>query len=330
MCTAIANHGGGLCFGRTLDYHAPMGEEIVVIPRNFPLILRRQPRAESHYAIAGAALVCQNYPLLFDGMNEKGLCMAGLNFAGNAVYLPAKSDKINLAQFEFMPYILGSCAFAEEAVAAIKDINITPDRFSADMPPAPLHWLIADRSRAFVVEFVKEGAMVYEDPAGVLTNNPPFPVQMAMLSGYMNLSPALPRNNFSKKLPLTPSGMGFGAIGLPGDVSPQSRFVRAAFLNCNCSCGVSETEGVCNLFSMLGCVSVPYGCCAAEGGGFESTLYFSCCSAQSGTYYYLPRGGLKVCAVNMFSQDLNSARLARYSASVISSLCGGAEMLGGK
>lgn len=328
MCTAIANHGGGLYFGRTLDYHAPMGEELVVIPRNFPLIMHREIKVDSHYAIIGAALVKQDYPLLFDGMNEKGLCMAGLNFAGNAAYQPAQSGKINLAQFEFIPYILGKCAFVEEAVSAIKNINITPERFSADMPPAPLHWLIADKMRAVVVEFVSDGTMVYDDPAGVLTNNPPFPVQMANLANYMNLSPQLPRNNFSAKLNLSACGMGFGAIGLPGDMSPQSRFVRAAFLNCNWSCGMSEAEGVAHFFSVLGCVSVPCGCCAAEGGGYESTLYSSCCSAQSGMYYYLPRGGLKVCAVNMFAEQLSSARLARYSGSAITAACAEAEKLG--
>lgn len=327
MCTAIANYCGGFYFGRTLDYHAPMGEEIVIIPRNFPILLHRELKLDSHYAIVGAALVKQDYPLLFDGMNEKGLCMAGLNFVGNAAYFPAEKGKINLAQFEFMPYILGKCAFAEEAISAIKNINITPERFSADMPPAPLHWLIADKTRAVTVEFVSEGVKIYENAAGVLTNNPPFPVQMTNLANYINLSAALPRNNFSGRLNLKPCGMGFGAIGLPGDVSPQSRFVRAAFLNCNSAGVVNEAEGVSRFFDLLGCVSVPYGCCAAEGGGFESTHYASCCSASGGIYYYKPRGALKVCCADLFAEELSSARLVRRSASSIAAACGCAERL---
>ena len=313
MCTAIAYNAKTFFFGRTLDADRDYGAEVVVMPRNFPLSLRHIRGSIRKYAVVGAAIVSGGYPLFFDGMNERGLCAAGLNFIGNAHYFPAKSGKTNLAQFEFIPYVLGSFASADEAAAALENINITPESFSPDLPPAELHWLIADGSRTLTVECTSSGLNVYENPAGVLTNNPPFLYHMQNLANYMSLSARPPQNNFAKGLSLSPYGAGLGAFGLPGDFSPQSRFVRAAFVRGNAPASLEGEEALGMFFDVLSSVEVPRGACRTENGGFY-TRYSCCMDACSGNYYIVTHARRAPAAVNLFAEEAEGEKLLRFSA----------------
>ncbi len=128
------------------------------------------------------------------------------------------------------------------------------------MPLAELHWLIADRDESITVESVKEGIRVYDNPVGVLTNNPPFNEQLFQLNNYMHLSARDPQNLFAAGLPLHTYGRGMGALGLAGDLSSQSRFVRAAFVKMNSVSGNTETESVSQFFHILGAVDQQRGC----------------------------------------------------------------------
>ena len=202
MCTAATYKTNDFYFGRTLDYESSYGEEIVIMPRNFPLNFVNMGRIATHYAVIGTAHVAQDYPLFYDATNEKGLAMAGLNFVGNAFYRDDIDGKDNVAQFEFIPWILCQCANVTEARTLIEKINITKTQFSPQMPSGQLHWIIADKNDCIVVESVKEGIKVYNDPVGVLTNNPPFDMQMFRLNDFRGLSPKQPENTFSDKLDL--------------------------------------------------------------------------------------------------------------------------------
>ena len=202
--------------------------------------MRHLPDLTRHYAMIGMASVQDGYPLYYDAVNEKGLCMAGLNFVRSAVYGPCAPGKANVAQFELIPWLLGRCATAAEARDLLAESRITDDAFLPGLPPARLHWLLADREQCFAVEQTAEGLRVYEDPAGVLTNEPPFPMQLFRLNDYAQLSPQPPENHFSPALPLETYSRGMGAMGLPGDLSSQSRFVRAAFVRANSVSGAKK------------------------------------------------------------------------------------------
>lgn len=311
MCTAVTYKTKGFYFGRTLDYDYSYEEDVVITPRNFPLNFRRAEELKNHHAIIGTAYVKDGYPLYYDAMNECGLCMAGLNFVGNAVYNKERADMLNIAQFELIPYVLAKCKTAEEAEKLLKRVNVSDTPFSAQLPAAELHWLIADSKRAITVECVKEGMKIYENPVGVLTNNPPFEQQIFNLNNYISLSAQDPENTFCKSLNLKIYGRGMGALGLPGDLSSQSRFVRAAFVRNNSVSGDSEEDSVNQFFHILGSVEQQRGCCKV-GDKYETTIYTSCCSADSGTYYYTTYERHAICAVNMFKEDLNGAALIRY------------------
>ena len=312
MCTAVTYKTKDFYLGRTLDYEFSYGDEVIITPRNYSFAFRSMGIMKSHYAMIGMAYVAEDYPLYYDAVNEKGLGIAGLNFVGNADYKEEKQNKNNEAQFEFIPWILGQCDSVQEAKSLLENINLIKTPFSNDLPLAQLHWLIADRDEAITVESVKEGIRVYQNPVGVLTNNPPFNEQMFQLNNYMHLSPKAPENYFSKQLPLHTYSRGMGALGLPGYLSSQSRFVRAAFVKMNSVSGDSENESVSQLFHIMGSVDQQRGCCDVGEGKFEITIYTSCCNADKGIYYYTTYDNHQITAVNMHRENLDGVHLIHY------------------
>ena len=312
MCTAATYRTKDFYFGRTLDYEFSYGEEITVTPRNYPFSFRYLPEKREHYAIIGMSHVEENYPLYYDAVNEKGLGMAGLNFVGNAVYGEVREGKENVAAFELIPYILSQCENTEEARELLGKIQITDTRFKEQLPNGRLHWIIADEKEAITVESVTEGLKIYENAPGVLTNNPPFPMQMFQLNNYMQLSSRQPENLFSDQLSLETYSRGMGALGLPGDLSSASRFVRVAFTKLHARSGEGEADSVGQFFHILGSVEQTRGCCELENGKYEITIYTSCCNATKGIYYYTTYTNRQITAVDMHREKLDGTELIRY------------------
>ena len=205
--------------------------------------------------------------------------MAGLNFVGNAAYADVKPGLDNIAQFEFIPWILSQCASVAEVRTLLARMNLVNTPFSKQFPLAQLHWIISDKEESITVESMSDGLHIYDNPVGVLTNNPPFPQQMFQLNNYMHLSPKQPANTFADDLALSAYSRGMGALGLPGDLSSASRFVRVAFTRMNARSGDSELESVSQFFHILGSVDQQRGCCEVADGKYELTLYTSCCNA---------------------------------------------------
>ena len=312
MCTAISYKAKDFYFGRTLDYEFSYGDEITVTPRNYPFHFRHMGEVVSHYAMIGMAHVAGDYPLYYDAVNEKGLAMAGLNFVGNAVYQEVEEGRENVAQFEFIPWILSKCATVKEAKESLNKMNLVGTPFSEQLPSAQLHWIIADENETITVECMKDGMHIYDNPVGVLTNNPPFEQQMFQLNNYIGLSPKQPENRFSDKLNFNAYSRGMGALGLPGDLSSTSRFVRVAFTKMNSFSGVSEKASISQFFHILGSVDQQRGCCEVADGKFEITLYTSCCNTNKGIYYYTTYENHQISAVDMFGENLNEKELIKY------------------
>ena len=311
MCTAATYKTDNFYFGRTLDNDFSYNETVTVTPRKFPFEFTNGRKLNSHYAIIGMAYVCENYPLYYDAMNEKGLCMAGLNFVGNAFFGKEKENKENVAVFEFIPWVLCQCESVNEAKHLLEKINLTNTPFNGNLPVAQLHWLIADKTQAITVECMKDGLHIHNNPVGVLTNNPPFPYQMHNLNNYTGLSPEQPVNKFSDRLILNLYSRGMGALGLPGDLSSQSRFVRASFVKMNSVSDNDEKSSVNQFFHILGSVDQQKGCCTV-GEKYEITVYTSCMNADRGIYYYTAYENHQICAVNMHKENINGDCLVSY------------------
>lgn len=312
MCTAATYKTKDFYFGRNLDYDFSYGDEVTITPRNFELKFREEKSIKNHYAMIGMAHVAEDCPLYYDAVNEKGLGMAGLNFVDNAVYRESADDKDNITHFEFITWILSQCATVREAKNLVERINILNTPFNDELPLAQLHWIISDSDASVTVESVEAGIRIYENPVGILTNNPPFDMQMFALNNYMNVSAKPPENKFSKVLNLKEYSRGMGALGLPGDLSSQSRFVRAAFVKMNSVSGDSEQESVSQLFHILHSVDQQRGCCDLGNGQYEITIYTSCCNADKGIYYYTAYNNHQITAVDIHKENLNGDKLIRY------------------
>ena len=245
-------------------------------------------------------------------MKRVSVWRGGINFVGNAVYQAVEAGRDNVAQFEFIPWILGQCADLDEVRALLDRMNLVGTPFSEQLPSAQLHWIIADRNAAITVECMADGMHIHENPVGVLTNNPPFETQMFLLNNYQGLSPKQPENTFAEQLQLQSYSRGMGALGLPGDLSSASRFAKVAFTKMNSKSGDSEAESISQFFHILGSVDQQRGCCEVTDGKYEITLYTSCCNADKGIYYYTTYENHQITGVDMHHCDLDGSELFRY------------------
>lgn len=302
MCTALKY---GHFFGRNLDYESSYGEEITISPRNFDYHFRFK-KIKTKYAIIGMAHVFENYPLYYDAMNEKGLAMAGLNFVGNTKFYQKDEDKENVAPFELIPYILSQCANIKEVKEKLKCIHLVDEAFHAYFPVASLHYIISDSKQSLVIECMEDGMHVYDNPIHVLSNNPPFPYQQFNLNNYMHLSSSQPKNTFGNDS-LSPYSRGMGAIGLPGDASSMSRFVRASFL-----ASQSKIDNCNQFFHLLHGVEQVKGICEVKENEYEYTIYTSCCDLEKMIYYYTSYTNHQINAVSLLNENLDGQNLITY------------------
>jgi len=312
MCTAISYKTKCHYFGRNLDLERGYGECVVITPRNFPFTFRFAVPPVRRYAMIGTAAVVNGYPLYFEATNEKGLSMAGLNFPQSAVYGAYVEGVESVAPFELIPFLLSQCASVREAKKCLDGVKIVHSDFSKGLPVTPLHWILADREASVTVECTGEGLRLYENPFGVLTNEPPFPFHQSNVNRYMGLHEGLAQNALSKDLPLQNHSLGLGAVGLPGDFSSASRFVRAVFVKEKSVCDGSERESVAQFFHILGAVSMPRGCVLTATGEYEYTRYSSCCNTDTGVYYYTTYDDLSVRQVALGGVNLDGCRLSIY------------------
>ena len=311
MCTASNYITDNHYFGRNFDYEISYNERVTVTPRNYELKFRKTDDIKTHYAMIGMAAGIDEYPLYYDACNEKGLAIAGLNFAGNAVYREFEEDMVNITPFELIPYLLGTCSSVSEAREALGKINLVNINFADELPLSPLHWMISDEVEAIVVEPLAEGLKVYNNPVGVLTNNPPFDKQLFYLNNYRGLSNKNPENTFGVDLEEYSRGM--GAIGLPGDLSSASRFAKVAFTRANSYSDNDEASSVGQFFHILGSVEQQNGCTFIDDPDlYEYTIYTSCYNTNRAILYYRTYHNSQITAVDLNRENLDSSDLINY------------------
>lgn len=312
MCTAITLNTDSLYFGRTLDLDINYNSKVVITPKNFTFNFTNGESESNHYAIIGMAAVAENYPLYFDAVNEKGLCIAGLNFSEDAVFEKPNGNKNAIAPFELIPYLLCSCKNVTEAKEKLRGKVITETPFNESLGCAKLHWILSDKQGSIVIEATKSGLNIYNNPTGVLTNSPPFEYQLYNLNNYINLTAKTPSNRFSEDLNLKAYSNGLGSIGLPGDFSSPSRFVRAVFAKYNTLSENSEQDSIKRFFEILSTVEIPKGLVKTKEGNNHFTLYSSCINADEGIYYYKLNQNRNINAVCLFKENLDLNALICY------------------
>ncbi|MBP3666462.1 MAG: linear amide C-N hydrolase [Clostridia bacterium] len=317
MCTSLTlpTPDGTNLFGRTLDLDTHFGEAPTLTPRRYPFSFADCYPHTHHYALLGMAAVkdsptVSGYPLYAEAMNEKGLCMAGLRFAESAVYAPRpEAGYVNLAPWELIPYLLGTCATVDEAKASLGQICLVDKPFSDTVGTAPLHWYIADADPAhggLILEATSEGMKLYPDGRsedspygiGVLANEPPYPEQSGRLTVMQSLRGDAP--------------------GLPGDYSSPSRFIRAATLRKwviedslspqtvgDDVAKAGKASPHTQFFRILAAVSPMAGAVMTPEGRCHRTLYTCCMDTAAGAYLYHTESDPIVRRISFSAQDLN-------------------------
>lgn len=312
MCTGIRfnDASGKMFFGRNLDWTQGYGEKVVATPAaaKVPAAFERPGDAAEGHTVIGMGIVVAGIPLYFDCGNDAGLAVAGLNFPQSACYAEGPRDgSVNVAAYEFPYWIARNFSSVAEVRDALADVTVVAKPVNEQLPVANLHWLIGDAEGSIVVECMEDGMHVWEDDADVLTNEPDFGWQRTNLRNYLMLSESAPADVEWGATSLAPFGSGMGMQGVPGDYSGPARFVKVAFVNSHYPVQAEEAANVVRLFRTLGSVAVPDGCAAMADGSFEKTLYTSCFSAATLTYYHATYDDPAIRAYPLASADLSSA-----------------------
>lgn len=319
MCTSVIYQTKNTYFGRNLDLDYSYNETITITPHQFPLNFQTLPSLTQHHAIIGVAYVVpdasgHDYPLYYDAINDQGLGIAGLRFAGNAVYFDEVEGKHNVTPYEFIPYILGTCTSVAEARAKLAEMSFYKHNFSAELPVSDLHWIIADAKESIVVESTADGLHVYDNPVGVLTNNPVFPDQLINLTGYQSVSPADPQNTLAPSVSLPQYSRGLGTKFLPGGMDSESRFVKAVFTKQHALSPDDELSSISQYFHILHSVDQSRGSdqTRLDPAEFEITVYSSGYNLDKGIAYYTCYDNHQISAVDMHKVNLDSTELTNY------------------
>lgn len=213
-------------------------------------------RFQSRYGYVGLAVEMKEF--IAEGINEAGLSAGLFYFPNYGQYEDYQPDKkaSSMADLQLVPYILGECATLEEVKAAVERIHI----INIDPRASTVHWRFADpQGRQLVLEIIDGKPCFYENQLGVLTNSPGFEWQLTNLNNYVNLFPGAAPAQQLGELSLRSLGAGSGFLGLPGDVTPPSRFVRAAFYQATAPQQETARATVEQSFQILNNFDIPIG-----------------------------------------------------------------------
>ena len=269
-CTGIAfsTQDGTRMQARTIEWGGyDLNSKLIILPRGEKNISLTQGGKngltwENKYGAVGISVVQDGF--IGEGVNEKGLAAGVFYFSGYGSLSPynAKKAKKSVGDMELVRWMLTSFSTVDEVIKGLKKIEIVPIYPSEKGQSAPTgHWRIADASgRSIVLEIENNGQRhIYENTVGVLTNSPSFPWQMTHLNSYVHLLPGpVPAATFGTT-ELKAFGMGAGMVGLPGDITPPSRFVRAFFYIQTAPTAPDGQSGMLQAFHILNNFDLPIG-----------------------------------------------------------------------
>ena len=295
MCTAISINKYKHYFGRTLDLEYNYNEKIIIIPRNYNLLYRYNKSNNNHFAFFGIGIIENNYPLLYDGCNEKGLCIAGLNLPISTNYNSYLSNKINICSFEIIPYILSNCENCNQAKQLLSKINITNDSFNNHYTAAKLHYIINDGNNCFVLEIINKSIFIIDNPYGILTNEPCFKFHLENIKHYENIKNEI-SNNYK----------GSQMLGLPGDNLSKSRFIKAYYSS---KYFIFNENNINEIFNIFNNVFEINGLSQISENNYYKTIYISIYNSVDKICYIKTYNCANIIKINLFDFNLDGSIL---------------------
>lgn len=320
-CTGItlSAEDRAVVYGRTMEWGSfDLNSQVVIYPREYKFTAHTPDKKpgmtwQAKYGFVGVDGLDAEVTL--DGMNEKGLAVGGFYHPGFAEYQkydPAKASE-SMGPGDVIAYLLSTCTTVDEVRAAIAKVYVTP----VIAPPIgiapPAHLIVTEPSgKAIVIEYLKGEVKIFDAPLGVITNAPSYDWHETNLRNYINLSPvALPGKSIGE-LDFKPLGGGSGMIGLPGDFTPPSRFVRAVAFTKTARRTATGEETVYEMFRILDNFNVPLGAAEGEGaaktkGMRSSTIWTTAWDTKNKVLYYHTQNNRRVRKVEFDKIDFDSA-----------------------
>lgn len=292
MCTSLTlqTTGGDQFLARTMDFAFELGGRPVAMPRqqHFNSVVTTAG-FETPYSFVGTGRNLNGY-IFVDGVNEYGVSVAALYFSGQAHYAQtAVADKLNLAPHEVLMWILGNVKSAQELGDRLNELAIVEAAAPLLNIVVPLHWIISDRSGAtYVLEQEADGMHYMVNPVGVMTNTPDFGWHLKNLSNYVQLQPGPQPDRQYGDFEVKPFGPGTGALGMPGDYTSPSRFVRTVFMRQYANPVETDAEAINALSHLLNSVEITKGVKLQADGSSDYTQYRAYMSMHEPAFYIQP------------------------------------------
>ncbi len=321
-CTGIAltAKDGSRVVARTVEWSASaMDCGYAVVPRGH-VHQSLTPTGENglrYKSLYGYVGIYTEYaPFMVEGLNEAGLSAGLFFFPQYGEYMeydPSRNEK-TLCDMQFVSWVLSRFSTIDQVKSAMAEIDLV----SLDHRIGSVHWRIAEPDgRMVVLEFVGGVPHFYENPLGVLTNSPGFEWQMANLNNYVNLQPgAAASRTFAKDVELRAFGGGSGMLGLPGDYTPPSRFVRAAFFQTTAPVQANGFDAVMTAFHILNNFDVPVGLQNAVGKapeGLPSATQFTSATDQTAMkLYYRTVWNSNIRCIDLMSIDFGKVHFQTH------------------
>ncbi|TDG73643.1 hypothetical protein C5L31_001250 [Secundilactobacillus malefermentans] len=291
MCTSLTyeDYKGDWYLARTMDFGFNLDGRPVVIPRNYHFDSDASANGfDTKFGFTGAGRNLNGY-ILVDGVNEKGLSAAALYFTESVYAEEAKAESVNIASHEVLMWLLGNVASIAELRAKFANVNIVAVPNSLLQIVVPLHWIVADKTgKSCVIEQQADGIKITDNPVGVMANSPEFDWHLKNLNNYVQLNPGLHENKPYGKFTANGFGAGTGALGLPGDYTSVSRFIRMAFMRQHAEKAQDSSSSINALSHILNSVEIPKGVKIQADGDVDYTQYRGYMEMATPTYYMQP------------------------------------------
>jgi choloylglycine hydrolase len=323
-CTGITikPKDGSIIFARTLEFATDLKSSIIVVPRGREYVgtapgNKSGLRWKTKYGTIGANAFAM--PVVVDGINEKGLSVGLFYFPGFAKYQDVRPEDVGkaLAPWELGSYLLSTCSDVKEAVVAATSV-IVSEVVQSDMGLVPpVHVIATDASgKCVVLEYVAGKLKVHDNPLGVMSNSPTFDWHMTTLSNYVTMSPKnVERIDLAGK-EIRGLGQGSGMLGLPGDFTPPSRFVRAVAFSKTALPVEKAKDGVMQAFHILNQFDIPKGAAKGIEHGKEVadyTLWTTAADLTNLRYYFRTYDNSRIRMVDMKAIDLDAHQIRTIS-----------------
>jgi choloylglycine hydrolase len=319
-CTGIrlVARDGSIVYGRTMEFAPIMNSEALVIPRNLEMTgtapgSKPGMRWRTKYGAVG--LNAFNQPVIVDGVNERGLAVGAFYFPGYAKYNEVTESEFDctVAPYEFPTILLTSCASVADVIELASRLKVAEVSAPGLGICPPLHFVAHDaHGNSIVLEHVEGKLVVHNNPVGVITNSPTFDWHMTNLENYVNLTDANKPALELESLKLNGFGQGTGMLGMPGDFTPPSRFVRAVMFSATTEPMETGRDAVLRLFHLLNLFDLPYGAIREVDGNkqtVEYTQWTSGSDLKNLRFYFRTVTNSRIRTIDLNQIDLDAASI---------------------